>query len=133
MDIATSNLVRDRAADRCEYCQLPQDAVNATFHVDHIIAQQHLDDSNDDPSQLALACDRCNLYKGTNLSSIDPLNQQRADLFDPRRDSWNEHFRWNGPVVSGLTPIGRATVRLLRMNAKQRIELRQWLFDEGFM
>lgn len=43
MDGAVRNLVRQRAGNRCEYCRLPQAAVDATFHVDHIIAQQHLD------------------------------------------------------------------------------------------
>jgi len=33
MDAATRRTVRERAADRCEYCQLPQSAVDATFHV----------------------------------------------------------------------------------------------------
>ena len=58
MDVATRRLVRERARDRCEYCRLPQAAVQATFHVEHIIAKQHVVD--DAPSNLALACDRCN-------------------------------------------------------------------------
>jgi hypothetical protein len=45
-------------------------------------------------------------------------------LFDPRRDNWEEHFRAVGAVIAGLTPVGRATVRLLKMNAAIRLDLR---------
>jgi len=40
------------------------------FHVEHIVSRQH--GGTDDPSGPALACDRCNAYKGPNLTSIDP-------------------------------------------------------------
>jgi len=33
--------------------------------------------------------------------------------------------------VIGLTPVGRATVRLLQMNTKERLELRGMLLDDG--
>jgi hypothetical protein len=52
-------------------------------------------------------------------------------LFHPRRDRWSEHFAWNDLVLVGLTPIGRATVELLAMNAWQRVELRDNLQSLG--
>jgi len=130
MDAAVRKLVRERAGDRCEYCRLPQDAVDAKFHVDHAVAQQHLDEIDDQPDGLALACDRCNFCKGTNLSSIDPATGDIVLLFNPRQDTWEDHFRKDGPQIVGLTPIGRATVRLLQMNAKHRMELRTWIIEE---
>ena len=69
MDPATQELVRHRANERCEYCGIRQSSVAARFHVEHIIARQH--GGTDDPSNLALACDRCNAFKGPNLSAID--------------------------------------------------------------
>lgn len=130
MDVAIRRLVRERAGDRCEYCRLPQAAVDATFHVDHVVAQQHLDQTGDDPKRLALACDRCNFCKATNLSSIDPVTREIVLLFNPRQDEWEEHFAMQGAVIVGVTPTGRATVRLLQMNAKHRVELRRWLIEE---
>ena len=101
------------------------------FHVEHVIARQHLDDENDDPAGLAYACDRCNAFKGPNLSSIDPATGDKVDLFDPRTDFWSEHFSFSNGMIVGLTSVGRATARLLNMNAARRVELRlQWL-DEG--
>ena len=70
MDASTRQLVRQRAGSRCEYCRLPENAVDVPFHVEHIIARRH--GGSDDPSNLCLACDRCNLHKGPNLNSIDP-------------------------------------------------------------
>jgi 5-methylcytosine-specific restriction endonuclease McrA len=123
MDAATKELVRRRAGNRCEYCHLPQTALAfAPFHMEHVVARQH--GGGDEPSNLALACDRCNLHKGPNLASVDPESQAIAPLFNPRKDSWDEHFRWQQGEIIGLTPAGRATVRLLEMNSERRVRLR---------
>ena len=82
-----------------------------TFHVEHIIAKQHIDEDVDDPSSLALACNRCNAYKGTNLSSIDPKTRTLVPLYNPREDLWQDHFMLRSGEVVGITPSGRATVR----------------------
>jgi hypothetical protein len=47
---------------------------------------------------------------------LDPQTGVEAALFNPRLDSWEEHFRWDGVHVLGLTPTGRATVEALKMN-----------------
>ena len=128
MDAATRDLVRRRAGDRCEYCRLPQQASVLRFHVDHIVAKQHLDSVVDEPQFLCLACNRCNSHKGTNLTSIDPQTKKQVSLYHPRNELWEDHFLLRGGEVVGITPTGRATARLLRMNAPQRVELReQWL------
>ncbi|OYV74093.1 MAG: hypothetical protein B7Z74_02845 [Deltaproteobacteria bacterium 21-66-5] len=85
MDDELRDFVRRRARDRCEYCLIPQEATPYfTFHVEHIVAKQHLDEL-DDAARLALACNRCNAYKGPNLSSVDPLTGQIVLLFRRRR------------------------------------------------
>jgi HNH endonuclease len=126
MNESLKELVRARADNRCEYCRLPQDALpRATFHIEHIVARQH--EGGDDVANLALACDRCNLFKGPNLSTIDPQTGSIVLLFNPRTDRWSEHFRQAGFEIVGLTDIGRATVRLLNMNARRRVQLREAL------
>ena len=123
MDAATRQSVRQRAGEKCEYCGISQETVPfASFHIDHIVAKNHaLDDSM---SNLALACNHCNFHKGPNLASIDPESKQMVPLYNPRKDAWAEHFKVVGAAVIGLTPIGRATVRLLAMNTVDRMELR---------
>lgn len=130
MDVATRNLVRERAKECCEYCRLPGRAdPYATFHIEHIIAKQH--GGNDDPANLAWACSRCNYRKGTNLSSRDPQTNKTVGLFDPRRHAWQEHFALRGARIVGLSETGRATVRLLDMNDRRRIRLRRELILQG--
>jgi hypothetical protein len=111
---------------------MPQNATPfIPFHVEHIIARQHLDNAHDDLPGLAYACDRCNAFKGPNLSSIDPETGTKVDVFNPRTDLWSDHFELIDGRIVGRSPIGRATARLLNMNHPRRIELRlQWL-DEG--
>ena len=122
MDKALKRLVRQRAHDACEYCQLPQLVYRARFHIDHIIAEQHGGEA--EPSNLALACPRCNLHKGTNISGIDPASHRRVRLFHPRRDDWHRHFRWAGPVLVSRTAIGRATIQVLAINHPRAITVR---------
>lgn len=129
MDAAVRRLVRRRAGDRCEYCRLPQDAVDLRFHIEHIIAKQH--GGADDADNLCLACDRCNLRKGPNLSSIDSVSGQVVELFHPRRDNWSEHFEMVGGQIVGRTPAGRATSQLMKMNSTRRRQLRERLIAEG--
>jgi hypothetical protein len=133
MDAATRDFVRRRAENRCEYCHIPQAATPfVPFHIEHIVAKQHLDEMHDDPSALAYACDRCNAFKGTNLSSIDPETGEKVDVFNPRSDEWLDHFTVSGALVVGRTKVGRATVRLLNMNDSRRVDLRrQWLAEGG--
>jgi hypothetical protein len=65
---------------------------------------------------LALACVSCSLRKGARLVMVDPHTGEEVVLFDPRRDAWRLHFRWDGVRVVGITPTGRATVMALHMN-----------------
>ena len=124
MDKALRSLVRHRADDVCEYCRLPQAASRfVAFHVEHIIARQH--GGLTEPENLALACGFCNFHKGPNIASLDPETTQLVPLFHPRRDRWADHFGWEGTIVVGRTPVGRATVQLLAMNEWQRVELRE--------
>ena len=128
MDAALRQWVRTRAGECCEYCGLQkQQAPFAQFHVDHIIARQH--GGTDEPDNLALACHRCNHHKGPNLTGIDPENNEIVRLFNPRQEAWDEHFALQGLLVIGLTPVGRTTVRVLAMNAPDRIQLRAELLE----
>ena len=67
--------MRNRAGNRCEYCQLRQeDSPLAALHVEHIVPKTH--GGTDDLENLALACIDCNLHKGPNLTGIDPERDQ---------------------------------------------------------
>jgi hypothetical protein len=129
MDAATREFVRRRAANYCEYCRIPDHALDLPFHIEHIVASVHrIDDSE---SNLAWACPRCNLRKGTNLTTIDIDSGQQVAMFDPRRMEWSAHFSVKDGLIVGQTPIGRGTVRLLDMNNPHRVDHRKVLIQHG--
>ena len=129
MDAETRELVRARAAYRCEYCLLRQEHSGLTHHIEHITARQH--GGSDHPENRALACHRCNAHNGPNLTGIDPGSVDLVPLFHPRRDVWTEHFAFQGARIVGLTPTGRATVHVLAMNDERRLERRAELLARG--
>ncbi len=114
--------VRERAGDRCEYCRFSQGLSELTFHLDHILALSH--GGPDEETNAASACDRCNLFKGPNLCSVDPTDGRVVRLYDPRAERWDAHFAEVAAEIVGLTPSGRATVRLLNMNDPGRVNVR---------
>jgi hypothetical protein len=98
------------------------------FQIDHIIARQHAGLSI--LENLALSCFHCNTHKGPNIASLDPLTGVLVALFHPRRDLWTQHIQWDGPLVVGLTPAGRATVRVLAMNDPLLVMVRQEMINQ---
>jgi hypothetical protein len=130
IDAGVRALVHRRAGHSCEYCLLKQEQLPfSTFQVEHIVPRKHGGD--DDPVNLALTCDRCNSHKGTNLTGIDPETGEIIVLFNPRKHSWEEHFRLSDITIVGLTAMGRATVRVLNMNEDRRVRLRAVLKQFG--
>ena len=124
IDAAARTAVRIRAKHRCEYCLLPEELFEPRrFHVEHIVPRKH--NGGGDLENLALACEWCNLHKGPNLTGIDQLTGNIVSLFHPRKDRWVDQFKVIAGVISGLTPVGRATVRVMDMNNQQRVELRE--------
>jgi len=118
-----------RAGNRCEYCQVQQAFDRLPFEIDHIIAIKHRGLTR--AGNLCLACFACNHHKGPNVSGVDPKSRKSVPLFHPRRHRWRRHFRWDGPVLVGLTSNGRATVIVLEINLDYRVGFRHRLIVEG--
>jgi hypothetical protein len=113
----------ERTGNRCEYCRLPAEVAFYPHEVDHVIAEKH--GGTRDIDNLAFACWRCNRHKGTDLTSFDPQTQRLSPLFNPRTQVWAEHFAYEEVRVVGMTPEGRATVSLLRLNRDERLTERR--------
>jgi hypothetical protein len=126
----TREIVFRRAQGVCEYCRLPQDASVLPHQIDHIIGRQH--HGTDEAVNLCLCCLRCNSKKGPNIASIDPETGAVVPLYHPRYSVWREHFALGADGnITGRTPEGRATVRLLEMNDRERLRLRTLLMRRG--
>lgn len=129
MNISLAEIVWERARGCGEYCRMPQRYDDLPFEIDHIVAEQH--ERKTVASNLALACFADNHHKGPNLAGIDPKTRKRTWLFNPRRHRWFRHFRWDGPILVGRTPVGRATIAVLGINMAHRVRHRAELIAEG--
>lgn len=120
--------VAERAEHCCEYCRSQVKFAVQSFAVEHIAplslgGRTMLDN-------LALACQGCNNHKYNKQIGIDPINNLPAPLFHPRQQQWREHFCWNDDftLIIGLSPTGRATVGVLRLNWPGLVNLRRILY-----
>ena len=117
--------VRERAGERCEYCLLAESQAFFPHEPDHLIALKHGGETVS--ANLALACFDCNRFKGSNIASLDPVTGELVAVFNPRTQTWSEHFNLNGGTIIPLTPVGRVTETLLRLNMRSRVERRdEW-------
>jgi hypothetical protein len=76
---------------------------------------------------LALACLRCNRYKGPNIGSLDPVTGRLVPFYNPRTQLWTDHFELEEGLLRPLTAEARVTVRILRLNDEDRVLERQML------
>ena len=129
MEEALRQLVINRAGGRCEYCHFQERASFLSFETDHIIAEKHCGPSED--WNLAWVCCFCNAFKGPNLAGWVPETDEVVRLFHPRRDTWTDHFRWNGAELVPLSAIAQASISVLQINHQEAIWQRSWLIEAG--
>lgn len=114
-----------RAKWYCEYCKSRADCGTGPFNVEHIIPT--FKGGTDDVENLAFSCHGCNGHKLIKTTAPDPVSEQTVSLFNPRTQTWNEHFCWDetSTVILGQTPTGRATVEALKLNRLPLVNLRK--------
>lgn len=114
--VVVRQTVAERARHCCEYCQSAERITSGPMHVEHIVPTAK--GGVTDIENLAYACARCNLHKGTRVDFLDPVSHTVTHLFNPRLQSWSEHFIWSNDCtrILGLTATGRVTIMALQMN-----------------
>jgi len=122
-------IVASRAGFLCEYCLIHEDDTFFGCEVDHVISRKH--GGLTAAENLAYACLICNRRKGTDLGSILESGGPLTRFFDPRRDSWNDHFRYDGATILSLTEIGEVTARIFGFNDTERVLERATLIAVG--
>jgi hypothetical protein len=65
------------------------------------------------------------------VATFDPDVANIVQIFNPRAQRWAEHFELHGAAIVGRTPVGRATVAILRLNDEGRLLDRQALIEAG--
>lgn len=121
--------VQERAFGCCEYCLLAEEDAWFSHEVDHIIAKKHAGETIIE--NLAWACFDCNRFKGSDISSLDPISKQLTPLFNPRTELWLENFQTSLGVIRAITPVGAVTEKLLKLNLPARVEIRSELAISG--
>ena len=119
-------VVIERAQQKCEYCLLNERYGIYSHEIDHIIPEKHRGQTVD--SNLCYACLDCNRNKGSDFASLDPVTGDVALLYNPRQDQWTEHFELDEARIVALTPTGRVTEFILKLNDPQRLLNRQRLY-----
>ena len=127
---AIEALVRARAGERCEYCRSPENFSPDTFSIEHIFPRALGGTSEAD--NLAFSCQGCNGVKSIRVEAFDAVTSAFVPLFHPRRDGWNDHFRWSADSlqVEGISAIGRATIEMLQLNRRGVVNLRRVLMRD---
>src|SRR5262245_16572434 len=115
--VALDRRVRKAARDRCGYCLSPQHLVYARLEIEHIHPRGQ--GGTSDEANLWLSCPMSNKFKGNRTTGPDPVTGNVVALFNPRKQRWSDHFAWSpdGIRIVGRTPIGRATVVVLRLDS----------------
>ena len=123
--------VRSRAAKCCEYCKSQDKYSPHTFTIDHIVPACF--NGTAEMNNLAYACFLCNRLKSNKFKVYDRSTDNWIPLFNPRKDSWDDHFVWDSKATRmiGITSVGRFTIRELKLNRKKLIEYRNCLIPFG--
>jgi hypothetical protein len=124
---AVRRKVRDRAENRCEYCQHPASYSCAPYVCEHVWPRVR--GAGNTTADLAWACPGCNSHKYEKTHAPDPQTGRVVPLFNPRRQRWSRHFAWSADFlqIHGRTAMGRATVETLHLNRPELVNLRQAL------
>ncbi|MFT5466765.1 MAG: hypothetical protein ACI8UO_001865 [Verrucomicrobiales bacterium] len=124
-------LVIQRAHGYCEYCLCPQDHSPSSFSIEHIIPESRGGPTEE--ANLAWSCQGCNNAKYNHVTGIDSVTGAAVALFNPRKDNWRDHFRWEIPfsILIGVSGVGRATIRRLKLNRENIVNLRRTLVMVG--
>ena len=123
--------VFERAKGLCEYCQSQEKYSNSAFEVEHIVPISQNGETI--LKNLAFACSGCNKFKSNRTSAFDFQTQTETAFYNPRKDTWLEHFTWNEDYteIIGLTAKGRVTVKAVKLNRQAVVNLRRILAMVG--
>jgi hypothetical protein len=131
--IGVSERLREQVSqadhNRCTYCQTSEANCGIPLTIDHI--QPISKDGATSFENLCLACRACNEFKAALTEVTDPLTGETVPIFNPRTQSWSEHFRWSADAtrIELLTTNGRATIITLRMNREAILVTRaRWVW-----
>ncbi len=123
--------VAARARGYCEYCLTPEKYSPDSFSIEHIVPGSAGGETT--TANLAFSCQGCNNRKYNKTEGRDPVTDAVIPLYNPRKEQWEDSFAWSEGLlyVIGMTPTGRATVEMLKLNREGIVNLRRILYSVG--
>jgi len=120
-----------RAKGLCEYCQSPEHYSISTFEIEHIMPISKGGETI--LENLALSCSGCDKFKSDRIFAFDSQSQTEIPIYNPRKNIWSKHFAWNEDFteIIELTAKGRVTIKALKLNRKNVVNLRKLLYLVG--
>ncbi len=120
-----AEVVRVQARHRCGYCLTSEALIGMPMEFEHLFPK--VAGGKTVETNLWLSCRRCNGFKGMLIEANDPQTGEQIPLFNPREQSWIEHFAWSedGTEIIGQTTYGRATLAALKMNNPEIVAARR--------
>lgn len=116
---ALRDQIRQRAAFACEYCGVSESDTGGLLTLDHFQPQSK--GGSDQPENLIYCCNRCNSYK----HNYFPSSNKEPSLWNPTQSDKDLHFfELDNGQLKALTPIGKVTIDLLRLNRDSLIQYR---------
>ena len=110
----------------CVYCTVHEVEWGGlrNFHVDHYRPKSRFPHLICDYSNLLYACGVCNVYKGDDWPSDDPLEDGQGYL-DPCEHDFDDHFRFQDDgIICGLSPVAKYMIERLHLNRSQIVRQR---------
>ena len=124
--------IRRTAKNRCGYCLGEQKHLFAWLEIEHL--RPRAKGGTTVAENLWLACPFCNAFKGSQTHGRDPQTKRKVSLFNPRTQSWKNHFEFDSDqaTILGKTACGRATVNALNLNHELALTTRKLCVEVGW-
>ncbi len=111
----------------CAYCTILElEAMGVGYQIDHYDPRSNKHVPANEYSNLMYACEHCNSRKSGGVPVPDP-SRPDLHLLRPDQDDFDQHAEISGPglELKDLTPSGRYTIKLIGLNRKTLLRLRQ--------
>ncbi|HRI62070.1 MAG TPA: hypothetical protein PK228_20160 [Saprospiraceae bacterium] len=109
----------DMSSGKCCYCECNIAEESKYMEVEHFHPKNPYEDEVVVWENLLPSCKRCN----GNKSDHDTVNEP---IIHPVNDDPREHLEFKAYRFYGKTSIGKMTIEIVKLNERQRLQLKRW-------
>ncbi|NOQ22596.1 MAG: hypothetical protein GQ565_08110 [Candidatus Aegiribacteria sp.] len=123
--------IQEDCGNRCVYCDIKHAEIGYEgMHLDHFRPQKHFPGLTDNPTNLVLACPKCNSFKSYKWPAFKRINacshEGKTGFIDPFEESRKEYFAvsTDGSLLPLMDPAEYLII-LMKLNRTARIQVRR--------